>query len=321
MKAVMADRYGTPDVLKIREVKKPVPGDNEILIKVYESIVTPSDCAFRKADPFITRFFSGLLKPKSIHGVELAGIVEETGKEITSFKKGDPIFGTCGIGFGAHSEYKCLTEKDVAAVKPENIDFGAAAGVCDGGLTALYFLRNMAKLKKNDSILINGASGSVGSFAIQLAKHYGAEVTAVCSSTNMELVRSLGADFVIDYTKENFTESGKTYDVIFDAVGKETYSRCKKSLKSRGLYMTTVPTLPIMLQMLFTAKSRGRRAIFAASGLKQTRDNLNFLKDLIESGNLKSIVDRRFPLEQIADAHRYVDKGHKKGNVVITMTH
>jgi len=320
MKAVVALKYGTPDVLQIRDVEKPIPKDNEVLIKINETIVTPSDCAFRKAEPFITRLFAGLLKPKHILGVELAGEIEAIGKNVTLYTKGDRVFGTSGIDFGAHAEYKCLPETEVLEITPEIMTDGEAAAVCDGGLTSLVFLRDKAQIKKGQKILINGASGSVGSFAVQLAKYYGAEVTGVCSSANVELVKSLGADYVIDYKKDDFTALDRTYDVIFDAVGKSSFSRCKKALKEKGVYLTTVPTLAIVFQMLWTSKSKSKKAIFAATGLSQKKENLTFLKELIEKGKLKSVIDRRFSLEQIADAHRYVDEGHKKGNVVITIT-
>jgi len=317
MKAVIALKYGSPDVLQIREMEKPAPEDNEVLIKINETIVTPSDCAFRKAEPFITRFFAGLLKPRHILGVELAGEIEAVGKDVKLYTIGDRVFGTSGIEFGAHAEYKCLPETEVLEVTPENITDGEAAAVCDGGLTSLVFLRDKALIKEGQKILINGASGSVGSFAVQLAKYYGAEVTGVCSAANAELVTSLGADNVIDYNKKDFSTMNLTYDIIFDAVGKSSFSKCKKSLKENGKYLTTVPSLAIVFQMLWTSKAGNKKAIFAATGLSQKKENLTFLKKLLEEGKLKSVIDRRYQLEQIADAHRYVDEGHKKGNVVI----
>lgn len=317
MKAIVYEKYGSPDVLELREVEKPVPVDKEVLIKVYETIVTPADCAFRKGKPFITRFFSGLLKPKNIPGVELAGEIEAVGKDVTLFKKGDPVFGSAVTGFGAHAQYKCLPEDGVVAIKPACMTYGEAAAVCDGGLTALTFLRDKANIQSGQKILINGASGSVGSFAVQLARYFGAEVTGVCSTTNLELVKSLGADNLIDYTKEDFTKNGRAYDIIFDTVGKSPFPRCKSSLKQGGIYLATVFAPAILFQTLWTSMVGGKKAIFTATN--HSKENLIFLKELIEAGKIKSIIDRRYPLEQIAEAHRYVEKGHKKGNVVITL--
>lgn len=323
MKAIVYKRYGTPDVLLLREVEKPAPKDHEVLIKIYAAIVTPSDCAFRKADPFIVRFIYGLIRPKfAILGVELAGEIEAVGKDVQLFEVGDQVFGISKDSFGAHAEYKCLPETGVVAIKPASMTYEEAAGVCDGAPTALTFLRDIANIQSGQKILINGASGSVGTYAVQLARYYGAEVTGVCSTANLKLVKSHGADKVIDYTQEDFTKTGQTYDVIFDAVGKSSFSRCKKSLKQRGVYLSTVPTLAIMLQMLWTSKIGSKKAKFAAAGLRPSNemtDNLIFLKELVEAGKIKSVIDRRYPLEQTSEAHRYVDKGHKKGNVVITL--
>jgi NADPH:quinone reductase-like Zn-dependent oxidoreductase len=322
MKAIVCTKYGPPDVLELKEVAKPAPKDNEVLVKVYATTVGPSDVAFMKADPFIVRFINGFFKPKiPIPGTVLAGEVEVAGKDVKLFKTGDSVFGSTVLNLGCFAEYTCLPEEGVVALKPANISYEEAAGLCDGGNTALTFLRDKAKLQSGQKVLINGASGSVGTFAVQLAKYFGAEVTGVCSTTNLELVKSLGADKVIDYTKEDFTKSGETYDVIFDAVGKSSFSRCKSSLKQRGVYLTTVPSLTIMLQMLWTSRSNGKKAIFAATGLSQTKEKMNFLKALIEAEKLKTVIDRTYPLEQIAEAHRYVDKGHKKGDVVIILEH
>jgi len=320
MKAIIASKYGTPDVLQLKDIEKPIPKDNEVLIKVYETIVTPADIAFRKGEPFITRFFGGLTKPKFISGVELAGKIEAVGKDVKSFKTGDPVFGTSGTDYGAHAEYKCLPEEGVVAIKPNNMTYGEAAAVCDGGLTALTFLRDKGKIQSGQKVLINGASGSVGSFAVQLAKYYGADVTGVCSTANIQLVNSLGADSVIDYTKEDFTQTQQSYDIIFDAIGKSSFSLCKKVLKSKGIYLTTVPTLGIIFHMLWTSLMGNKKAKFTASGLNQNKENLIFLKELAEAGKLISIIDKRFPLEQIIEAHRYVETGHKKGNIIITLS-
>lgn len=322
MKAVICTKYGSADVLELKEVEKPVPKDNEILVKVYATTVGPSDVAFMKAEPFIVRFFNGFFKPKiPIPGGVLAGEIEAAGKDVKLFKVGDPVFGSTVLNLGCFAEYTCLPEEGAVAIKPANMSYAEAAGLCDGGNTALTFLRDKAKLQSGQKVLINGASGSVGTFAVQLAKYYGAEVTGVCSTANLELVKSLGADKVIDYTKEDFTKSGETWDVIFDVVGKSSFSRCKRSLKQKGIFLETVPTLAIMVQMLWTSKSDGQKAIFAATGLTQTKEKMNFLRELIEAGKLKTVIDRYYPLEEIAEAHRYVEKGHKKGDVVITVEH
>jgi NADPH:quinone reductase-like Zn-dependent oxidoreductase len=325
MKAIICTKYGLPDVLQLKEVEKPTPKDNEVMIRIFAAIVSPSDCVFRKGEPFIARFFSGLIRPKnSIPGEMLAGEIEAIGKDVKLFKKGDQVFGSTGMSLGAYAEYICLPEEGVLTIKPADLTYEDAATVCDGALTALPFLRDKGNIQSGQKVLINGASGSVGTAAVQLAKYFGAEVTGVCSTANLELVKSLGADTVIDYTKEDFTQSGETYDVIFDAVGKSLFTRCKSSLTQRGVYLATVPTLAIMLQMLWTSKIGSKRAIIAFTGLRPAREktkDLIFLKELVETGKIKSVIDRHYPLEQTAEAHRYVETGHKKGNVVITVGH
>ncbi|KRF38588.1 NAD(P)-dependent alcohol dehydrogenase [Paenibacillus sp. Soil787] len=319
MRAIVCTKYGTPDVLQLKEVEKPTPKDNEIRIKMHAAIVTPSDCAFRKADPFIVRLMYGLTRPKhAIFGVELAGEIDSVGKDVTSFKEGDRIFGISPAAFGTYAEYMCLPEDKPVSTAPANATFEEAAGVCDGGLTALIFLRDTAHIGRGQKVLINGASGSVGAYAVQLAKYFGAEVTGVCSAPNIAFVKSLGADQIIDYTKEDFTKNGQIYDVIFDAVGKRSFSQCKNSLTEHGVYLSTVPTLGIMLHMLWTSKIGSKKAKFTASGLQQNKENLAFLAELFEAGKIRSVIDRRYPLEQMAEAHRYVETGRKKGNVVIT---
>jgi NADPH:quinone reductase-like Zn-dependent oxidoreductase len=319
MKAVICTEYGSPDILQLQEVAKPNPKDNEVRIRIHASTVGPATCAFRKGDPYIVRLIYGFRKPRlAILGTELAGEIDAVGRNVKLFNVGDQVFGTSANSSGAHAEYKCLPESGVLVIKSENMNYEDAAGIVDGAPTALTFLRDMAKIKSGQKVLINGASGSVGIYAVQLAKYYGAEVTGVCSSANIQLVKSYGADKVVDYTQEDFTQTGYTYDIIFDAVGKSSFSRCKGSLMKQGMYLTTAPTLGIIVQMLWTLK-RSKRAIFATAGLMQNKDNLMFLRELAEAGKLQPVIDRRYPLEQIVEAHRYVDTERKKGNVIITV--
>ena len=322
MKTVSCNKYGSPAVLQLVEVEKPVPGENEVLIKIHAATVTPADVAFRKGNPFISRFFTGLFKPKFIPGDELAGEIEAAGKNVRRFKKGDRVFGSGGTTFGAHAEYKCLPEGSSLEIMPANADYGEAVAVCYAGLTALPFLRDRASIKSGQKVLINGASGSIGTLALQLVRYYGAEVTGVCSTANLELVRSLGAEQVIDYTKEDFTRTGQTYDIIFDVVAKSSFSQCKNALKPDGIYLTTFPSPGIMIQSMWTSKFSRKKALFEATGMRPARDkskDLLFLKELTEAGKLKPVIDRSYPLEQIAEAHKYVEEGHKKGNVIITI--
>ncbi len=324
MKAIVCTKYGPPDVLQLKELEKPTPKDNEILIRVYATTVTAVDCTFRKGAPFIGRFFTGLIRPKNpIQGTELAGEIESVGKGVKLFMKGDQVFGTASPGYGTYAEYICMSEEDTLAIKPANMTYEEAAG-CDGALTALPFFRDKGNIQSGQKVLIYGASGSVGTAAVQLARFFGAEVTGVCSTANLELVKSLGADKVIDYTKEDFTKRDETYDIIFDTVGKSSFSRCKSSLKQKGIYLEAALTLSILPQMLWTSKIGSKKAMIAFTGLRPSSErakDLIFIKELIEAGKIKPVIDRRYPLEQIAKAHRYVEKGHKKGNVVITLNH
>lgn len=321
MKAVMCEKYGSADVLRIMDVTKPEAKDKEVLIKIHESLATPSDVASRKGEPALIRLFSGLTRPKSILGTDLAGEVEAVGKDVTAFEPGDRVFGATSPNSAANGQYVCLPQDGVLTKMPEGLPYEATAGFCDAAMTALTFLRDSAKLGTGQKILINGASGAIGSFAIQLAKHFGAEVTGVCSTANIEFVKSLGADHVIDYKKQDFSQNAAAYDIIFDAVGKSSFAVSKNALKAGGIYLTTVPDLPILFHTLWTSLFGNKKAKFVATGLSQTREKLDFLTELLKAGKLKSIIDRRYPLEDIADAHRYIETGHKKGNIVITVSH
>ncbi len=317
MKAVVYTQYGSPGVLHLKEVDKPIPNDNEVLIKIMATAVNSGDCRLRQADPFAVRFFFGLLKPrKNILGGVFSGEIEAMGKDVKLFKIGDPVFGSTGMGFGAYAEYKCLPENGVLTVKPGNISYGEAATVPFGGLTALYFL-SKAGIQKGQNVLINGASGAVGTAAIQLAKYFGANVTGVCSAANIELVKSLGADEVIDYTKEDFTKNRKLYDVIFDTVGKISFSQSVKSLNKKGLLILGASGLPGMLFGLWSSITNSTKVITGITSEKA--EDIIFLKGLMETGDLQPVIDKTFPLAQTALAHEYVQKGHKKGNVAITL--
>jgi NADPH:quinone reductase-like Zn-dependent oxidoreductase len=315
MKAVVYKKYGSTDVLELKEVAKPVPSDNEMLVKVHASTVTSIDIRFRQGSNIIARMMSGLLKPKNnILGSEQAGEVESVGKDVKKFKQCDQVYAAGQMG--GHAEYICLPEEKIA-IKPSNMTYEEAAAVPFAAPVSLQILRNKGGIQSGYKVLINGASGGLGTFAVQLAKHFGAEVTGVGGTTSLEMIKSLGADKVIDYTKEDFTKSGQTYDIIFDAVGKSSFSICKGSLKRNGIYLTTVATIPVLLQMLWTSKVGSKKAIFMVSPYDV--EDLYFLNELIDAGKVRTIIDRRYPLSEVTEAHKYVEKGHTKGKVVITV--
>jgi len=328
MRAVIWTKYGSPDVLQLQELEKPVPGDDEILVKIHATTVTAGDCEMRRLQlplmlSFPMRLYAGFARPErlKILGQELAGEVEEVGVDVKSFKKGDQVFGTTGFGFGAYAEYICLKGEpgDMGgslAIKPANLTFEEAASVPTAGFEALHYLRK-ANIDRGQKVLIIGAGGSIGTFSLQLAKNYGAEVTAVDSTQKLELLRSIGADHVIDYTREDYTKSSERYDLIIDVVGKRSVSRRLKLLKGNGYYFLAYAGLSDILLSLWTSITSRKRLKIEASS--QKRNDLIHLKDLIESGRLKPIVGKSFPLEEMAEAHRYAESGAKKGNVVITL--
>jgi 2-desacetyl-2-hydroxyethyl bacteriochlorophyllide A dehydrogenase len=321
MKAIVYEKYGPPDVLKLQEVEKPIPKDNEVLVKIHATSVTLFDCWQRSATAptgfgFLSRMASGLRKPKQpILGTELAGEIEEIGKDVTKFKTGDQVFGFTG-SLGAYADYLCLPEDGMLAIKPTNMTYEEAAAVPQGASTALYFLRK-GEIQKGQKVLIFGASGGVGTYAVQLAKHFGAEVTGVCSTQKLELVKSLGADKVIDYKQEDFTKNGEIYDIIFDTVGKSSVLRSKRSLKKDGFYIFATFSLPKLFQMLWLNMTSKKKAIIGL--LDENAEDLITLKELIEAGKIKSVIDRQYPLEQASEAHEYVESGQKKGQVAITV--
>ena len=326
MKAVVCEKYGPPEVLELKERDKPVPKDNEVLVKVHASTVNAADCNVRGLTyippglGLVAKSMLGFKKPKiSVLGSVLAGEIEAVGKEVLSFKPGDKVYGT-GAEMGAYAEYACRPENGAIALKPETLSYEQAAAIPYGALTALYFLRDKAGVSNGQKVLINGASGGVGVYAVQLAHYFGAEVTGVCSTGNMDKVRSLGADRVIDYTKEDFARTGELWDVIFDmAVGRTSFSRARKALRPKGYYLAVAGGLKELLQMIRTSITGGKKVVFGGGTACETRENMIFLSELVEAKKLRPVLDRSFPLEQIADAHRYVESGHKKGNIAITV--
>ena len=327
MKAIVCTKYGPPDVLQFKEVEKPIPKDNEVLIKIHAATVTMGDCEIRSlkfsgALKFLMRFgfgFRGPRKKLSILGQELAGEIESIGNEVKLFKKGDPVFGPTGFHFGAYAEYISLPEDGVLAIKPSNMTYEEAAVVPVGGLEAVHYLKE-ANIQKGQTMLIIGASGSIGTFGIQLAKYYGAEVTAIGNPKSLEMMKNLGADKVIDYTKEDFTESSETYDIIFDVIGKTSFSDGLNSLNKNGIYLLANPKMTLINHEKREATRNDKKLISRNMDDKKTRtEQLKLLKELIEEGKIKSAIDRRYTLEQIPEAHRYVEEGQKTGNVVINI--
>jgi NADPH2:quinone reductase len=321
MKAVIYTQYGGPEVLRLADVPKPVPKANEILIRSYASTAAAAEMMSRQGKSIIGRLVLGIRGPRKRYqllGMEFAGEVESVGQEVKRFRIGDEVYGFTGFHLGAYAEYVRMPEKGSLALKPTNLTYEEAAAMVDGATTALFFLRDKGQIQRGQKVLIIGASGSIGTFAVQLAKYFGADVTGVCSTANVDLVKSLGADHVVDYTREDFTQNGETYDIIFDTVGKSSFARCKESLTANGRYLLTNGSmLANFLLTWWTSIIGGKRMIYGLSIEKAKA--LVFIKELVEAGKLKPVIDRCYSLEQIAEAHRYVDTGHKKGNVVITI--
>lgn len=321
MKAIVYTEYGPPDVLQFKEVAKPIPKDNEVLIKIHATSVTAGDWRMRSLDvPFgfglLVRLALGVFKPRqAILGSELAGSIEAVGKDVKKFKVGDPIFAFSGVGMGCHAEYKCMPENGAVVLIPTNLTYDEAAALSFGGTTALDFFRR-GKLQKGERVLVNGASGAVGTAAVQLAKHFGADVTGICSTANLELVKSLGANHVIDYTQEDFTKNGETYDIIVDTAGTAPFPRSKTSLKKDGRLLLVLSSLLEMIRAPWVSMTSSKRII--AGPAAERAEDLHVLAKLAQAGEFKPVIDRRYPFEQIVEAHRYVDTGRKRGNVVIT---
>ena len=322
MKAITYKMYGAPEVLTLQDIEKPSPKPHEVLIKVHATTVTAADIMMRKGEPVIGRLYLGLNKPKrTILGFEFAGEIVALGQNVTLFKVGDKAFGGTTT-LGCYAEYTCVSEKDVITTMPENITYEEAAPVSGSAITVFDFLKGKANIQPNQKVLINGASGGVGTYAVQIAKSFGAEVTAVCSTSNVAMVKSLGADTVIDYTKEDFTKNGVQYDIIFDTVSKSSFSECKNALTPKGVYLPTVINPAIFFQMIWTSIVGGKKVKSSSTGLLPVKDRLSYLmeiKELLKAGKIKTVTDTHYPLAQMAAAHAYVEKGHKKGNLVITV--
>jgi NADPH:quinone reductase-like Zn-dependent oxidoreductase len=324
LKAAICTKYGAPSVLKLQSVAMPVINANEVLIKIVCSSATRADTMMREGTPLFGRLFMGLRKPKyPITGTGFSGIVEAVGEKVSAFKKGDAVMGESVFGSGTNAEYVAISEDATLLKMPKSMTFEEAAPICDGALTSLNFLQEIAKLQAQQRVLIYGASGSLGTAAVQLAKYLNAEVTAVCSTENIALVKSLGADHVIDYKHQDFTKLNQRYDVIYDTVGLLFYSQCKNSLERKGQFISPVLSFSLLLQVLWTKLVTAKKAKFAATGIKSTQELLVLLRELkilIEQNKLHSVIDRVFQLDDIVEAHQYIDKGHKKGNIIISVS-
>jgi NADPH:quinone reductase-like Zn-dependent oxidoreductase len=319
MKAILCTKYGSPDVLQLKEVAKPVPKDNEVLIRIYATTVNRTDCALLRAEPFFSRFVTGIFKPKEpILGTEFAGIIEAVGKTVASYEVGDKVFGFNESGFGSHAEYMTISEDEALATMPRNITYEQAAASTEGAHYAHNFIKKV-DLRSGQEVLVNGATGAIGSAAVQLLRYFGVNVTAVCNGKDIELVRSLGADRVLDYTKEDFTKDGQKYDFVFDTVGKSSFAKCRPLLEPNGVYISS--ELGFMAQNVLFALTTpiigNKKVIFPLP--TDCRGSVLFVKKLIEEGNFRTVIDRKYPLEQVVEAYKYVEKGQKVGNVVITV--
>jgi len=317
MKAAVYDRYGPPEVVRIADLATPVPKDDEVLVRIRATTVAAADWRLRKADPFVVRFFNGFWRPRRrILGTEFAGTIESVGKNVTRFRPGDDVFGSTGLAFGAHAEYIRLPENGALETKPRNMTHEEAAAVMFGAVSALSFLRR-AQIRSGQRVLVYGASGSVGVFAVQLAKHFGAHVTGVCSTANVALVKSLGADVVVDYTREDFSIAGRVFDIVFDTVGKAGFARSRNSIKRGGVYALIGPPSLSTLGWIFPAIARSVRIVVGVASLGE--GDIAFFKALIEQGEMRTVIDKRYPMERIVEAHRHAESGHKKGHVVIVV--
>lgn len=320
MKVSVSKTYGAPEVFKIENTTKPIPKSHEVLVKIHTATVTGSDIMMRKGKPYVGRLYLGLFKPKTtVLGFDFAGEIVQMGKDVTAFRVSDKVFGGTTT-LGCYAEYTCININDVITTMPDNINYQSAAPVSGSGITVMNFLKGLAKIKRGDKILINGASGSLGTYAVQIAKYFGAEVTGVCSTTNINLVKELGADFVIDYTCEDFTKNDKQYDIIFDTVGKISFNHCKNSLTTNGIFLSSVINLSLLFQMVKTSLHGKKKVRSSSTGMLPIKERLNYLlelKEMLKAEKIKTVIDTIYPLSQMSDAHRYVEKGHKKGNVII----
>ncbi len=323
MQAISYTGYGSPEVIQLTHIDRPTPKVNQVLVKVFATSITTADSMIRAGKPRYGRLFLGLSKHKTpIAGTGFSGEVEQLGKDVSQFKKGDAVFGETGMDFSANAEYLCIAEDAVISQKPDNLSHAEAAPICDGALTSYAFLKDLGQLQPGQSVLINGASGGLGSAAVQIAKALGAKVTGVCSSANVNFVQSLGADTVIDYLEEDFTASSGRYDIIYDAVGKSSFAHCKKALKENGVYLSPVLSFPLLLQTMNVLNSKGKRAKFSATGLRpasELRVFIDELKTLFKTEQIKTIIDRTYSLDETANAHRYIDTGRKRGNAVVSI--